>query len=62
MSRNNDYPWIVIGDNATNPGLCLRCGRRLNVLLPQSLSVWIAAFEAFLNIHKHCQESEHQVK
>jgi len=56
------YPWIVVaGPNTdwTNPGECLRCGQKLNIPLPQNLTVWAAAALAFVEVHSRCKWKAH---
>lgn len=44
--------WIV----AVEPlgGYCLRCGESLAMPLPMDASAWLAAMEAWENLHRRC--------
>lgn len=50
-------PWIVTGTDGKNPGECLRCGAKMNIPLPQNLTVWCAAAAAFVKVHSKCKET-----
>lgn len=47
--------WVVF-DAYTGYTLCTRCGVRLNLPLPQPVSIFVAATNAFVEIHENCDE------
>jgi hypothetical protein len=55
MAARTKVDWVVVGDGDC-PGLCLRCGKKLHLPLPQPLTVWVAAARAFVKIHSRCVE------
>lgn len=53
MSRT---PWVVFDGN-TGLVTCQRCKETLNMRLPQPISVFAAASEAFRKRHERCRET-----
>jgi hypothetical protein len=53
----SETPWVVF-DARSGFATCLRCGKNLNLPLPQPLSVFAAASLAFCNMHKNCRETD----
>ncbi len=50
-----ETPWVVFSCK-TGRATCLRCEEQLNMQLPQPISIFAAATEAFRKIHARCHE------
>lgn len=50
-------PWCVF-DCKDKRVKCRRCGEQLNLLLPQPITIFVAASNAFCKLHKHCRGKE----
>jgi hypothetical protein len=50
-------PWVVF-DCKTGLATCQHCGEALNLPLPQPISVFVAASEAFRKLHEGCGKQQ----
>lgn len=52
--------WVVMGGKTGELAHCTRCGVGLELKMPQPIPVVIAASNAFVKMHLHCKEGQHQ--
>ena len=54
--------WVVIGGKPGEVGYCTRCGRGLEINLPQPMDLMVEIIKAFVKIHGKCPAGQYVEK
>ena len=60
--RKSKAEWVVAGGKVGELAHCSRCGTGLNLGGSQPIPIVVAACDAFVELHKHCQPGDYKQK